>query len=282
MSVYHHDESFDLKTEAVGIPLLFALLLWLVFWFEVRFGFDFNTWGIYPRSLFGLRGIVFSPFIHGDMSHLWNNTPPVLILTASLFYFYQKIAWKVLLWGALFTGIGTWVLGRSSYHIGASGIIYMLFGFLFFKGILAKHFRLIAVSFFVVFLYGSMVWYAAPTDPKISWEGHLSGLVVGTVFALIFRRNIAKPPAFDWQHSEYDEEEDEFMQQFDENGNFSPKPPPDSDFSEIDVEFEEYPGREESPDEIHSCTHLTSSPRITYIYKESKPDSPGEEETSGS
>ena len=276
MSAYHHDESFDLKTEAIGVPLLFALSMWFVFWFEIRFGFDFNNWGIYPRTFIGLRGIFFSPFIHGDMSHLWNNTPPVLILTASLFYFYRRIAWKVLLWGALFTGIGTWILGRSSYHIGASGIIYMLFGFLFFKGILARHFRLIAVSFFVVFLYGSMVWYAAPTDPKISWEGHLSGLLIGTFLALIFRRNIAKPPAFDWQQSEYDEEEDEFMQQFDEHGNFSPKQPLDPDFSEIDVEFEEYTLTEENTSRLEEHHDSHSPLRIHYEYKDSKLDIPKE------
>jgi len=175
------DNQFTFTTGVIGYPILFIMLMWLVFWFEIRFGFDFNSFGVYPRSAIGLRGILASPFIHGDLTHLWHNTLPILILSMALFFFYPRNAWSVLLLGALLTGICTWLFGRPANHIGASGVVYMLFGFLFFKGVVAKHLRLIALSFVVVFIYGSMVWYTLPIDPKISWEGHLSGLVVGAV-----------------------------------------------------------------------------------------------------
>jgi len=93
----------------------------------------------------------------------------------------------------------TWVIGRESYHIGASGVIYLLFGFLSLKGLVSRHFRLLALSFFVVFMYGSMVWYIAPIEQKISWEGHLSGLLVGIAFAFIFRKKIAEKPKYVWE-----------------------------------------------------------------------------------
>ncbi|MBQ4821468.1 rhomboid family intramembrane serine protease [Aquimarina sp. MMG016] len=224
---------FSFNTGVVAYPLLFVLAIWIVFWFEIRFGFDFNHFGVSPRSIVGLRGILFSPFIHSDMSHLWHNTLPLLILSASLFFFYQNNAWKVLLIGVFMTGFLTWLIGRPANHIGASGVIYMLFGFLFFKGILAKHFRLIAVSFIVVFIYGSMIWYIAPIDPKISWEGHLSGLITGTLLALLIRRGVAKPKRYIWESPDYNEEEDEFLKHFDENGNFIERIP------EEDVEIEE-------------------------------------------
>lgn len=216
---------FKFNTGVVGYPIVFVLAIWIVFWFEIRFGFDFNHFGVFPRTFNGLRGIVFSPFIHSDMTHLWRNTIPLLVLSMALFYFYQKNAWRILIFGVLLTGFLTWLFGRPANHIGASGVIYLLFGFLFFKGIVAKHFRLIALSFVVVFVYGSMVWYILPVDPKISWEGHLSGLLSGTILAFVIRKGVIAPKVYSWQSPEYDPEEDEFLKHFDENGNFIEKLP---------------------------------------------------------
>lgn len=229
---------FRFSTGVIGYPLLFVLAIWIVFWFEIRFGFDFNHFGIYPRTLIGLRGVVFSPFIHGDLSHLWHNTLPLLILSMSLFFFYPKNSWKVLFLGALFTGVMTWFLGRPANHIGASGVIYMLFGFLFFKGIIAKHFRLIALSFVVVFIYGSMIWYTLPVDPKISWEGHLSGLIVGVLLAFSIKKGIAKPKTYYWESSDYNPDDDEFLKHFDENGNFIEKRPEDDVEEDVKIVYE--------------------------------------------
>ncbi|WP_109299499.1 rhomboid family intramembrane serine protease [Aquimarina sp. AU474] len=211
---------FKFSTGVVGYPLLFILLIWIVFWFEVRFGFDFNNYGVYPRTIIGLRGVLFSPFIHADITHLWHNTLPLLILSIALFYFYRQNAWKILLVGVLLTGLSTWFFGRPANHIGASGVVYLLFGFLFFKGIIARHFRLTALSFVVVFIYGSMVLYVLPIDPKISWEGHLSGLVVGALLALIIKKGVVKPKKYRWESPDYNPEDDEFLKHFDENGNF--------------------------------------------------------------
>lgn len=218
---------FQFYTGMIGYPLLFVLVIWLVFWFEIRFGFDFNHWGIYPRSFEGLRGVLFGPFIHADMKHLANNSLPLLILTTALLFFYRQNALKILVYGLLLTGVLTWLMGRPANHIGASGVIYMLFGFLFFKGILAKHLRLIALSFSVVFIYGSMLWYVFPIDRYVSWEGHLSGLITGAFLALIIRKNIAKPKKYIWETPEYNPEEDEFLKHFDENGNFIENLPED-------------------------------------------------------
>jgi len=89
------------------------------------------------------------------------------------------MAVKVLLFGILFSGLITWVIGRPSYHIGASGIIYLLASFIFFKGIFTKHYRLVALSLVVVFIYGSLLWYIFPMENGISWEGHLGGFLSG-------------------------------------------------------------------------------------------------------
>lgn len=217
-------EPFVFTTGVLAYPLMFVLLIWLVFWFEIRFGYDLNQLGVYPRTAKGLRGIFFSPFIHGDLKHLFNNTIPLFVLSFSLFYFYRKISWKILFFGLLLTGFFTWLIGRPSYHIGASGIVYLLASFLFFKGVFSKYYRLVALSLIVVFLYGGMLWYVTPVKPGISWEGHLSGLVTGFIFSLIYRSNIARAPKYEWEKDTYREEDDDFMRHFDENGNFIENP----------------------------------------------------------
>ena len=218
---------FVFTTGTIGYPLLFVLLIWIVFWVEVRFGISFNSYGVRPGEIIGLRGILFSPFIHSDIEHLFNNTIPLFILSLALFYFYRPISWKVLLIGLVASGLLTWLIGRPSNHIGASGIIYLLASFLFFKGIFSKYYRLVALSLIVVFIYGGLVWYVMPIDPSISWEGHLSGLVSGFVLSLIFRNNIAEAPKYHWEQPDYSEEDDPFMRHFDENGNFIEKLPED-------------------------------------------------------
>jgi membrane associated rhomboid family serine protease len=169
----------------------------------------------FQEVLEGIRGVFLSPFIHSDVSHLFNNSVPLFALMASLFYFYKELAFKILLIGTILTGLLCWSFARDSYHIGASGVIYLLFSFIFFSGIIRKHFRLIAMSLVVIFLYGSMMWFILPTEDRISWEGHLSGFLIGLLFSILFRKKgIVK--------EQYQFSETEFDLLFDENGNSTP------------------------------------------------------------
>jgi len=216
------DKHFKFTNSVVGLPLFFVLFLWFVYWLEIRYGFDFDTNGILPRTASGLQGIIFSPFIHSDINHLYNNSIPLLALLAALQFFYAKQSFYVITLGVLFSGLITWVIGRESYHIGASGLIYVLVSFIFFKGLLTKYYRLIALSLTVIVLYGGMLWYVFPeVDNTISWEGHLAGLVTGFLLSLIYKApEYKKVIKYDWEQPDFDPLEDKFMQRFDENGNF--------------------------------------------------------------
>ncbi|MCF1420105.1 rhomboid family intramembrane serine protease [Mangrovimonas futianensis] len=226
------EDSFQFSNGVVVYPLLFVLSIWVVFWAEVRFGFNFTRLGIYPLAVKGIPGIALSPLIHSGLTHLLHNSLPLLILSAALFYFYRPIAWKVIIFGILLSGLMTWLIGRPSYHIGASGLIYVLVSFTFFKGIFAKHYRLIALSLMVVFLYGGMIWYTFPIKDEISWEGHLSGFLVGLFFALAFRKQIAKPKKYEWEKDDFNEDDDPFLKHFDADGNFIEQLPEEVDLEE--------------------------------------------------
>lgn len=214
------EQQFKYSNSVVVYPLIILFSIWLTFWYQVRIDGSIKNFGIRPQKLEGLLGIITSPFLHGDINHIYNNSVPLFVLSLSLFYFYNKIAWKVIGFGILFSGVLTWIIASSGNHIGASGLVYVLVSFIFFKGIFAKHYRLIALSLLVIFLYGSMIWYVFPIKSGMSWEGHLSGLITGLIFALIFRKQIAKPKRYKWEEPHYNEEDDPFMKHFDENGNF--------------------------------------------------------------
>ena len=191
--------------------LVMCALIWLIFLidFSQVLRFNFSLLGIYPRQWIGLSGVVFSPFVHGSFSHLISNTVPLLILITLLFYFYNQIAFKSLVYLWLLSGFFTWIIGRNSYHVGASGLIFALVFFLFFSGLFRKYIPLVAVSMVVAFAYGSTVWSIFPIteyiDVSLSWEGHLSGAIAGFIVALIFRNQGPQKPETFWNEEDNDE-----------------------------------------------------------------------------
>jgi len=183
-------------------PILFLIIMWVVKLIEYNFGLSFAHYGVFPQSFSGLKGILFSPFIHKDFSHLINNSYPVLILGGMLFSFYKKIAPQLFVWLFFIAGFWLWVIGRPSFHIGASGIIYALASFLFVSGIIRKNPRLSAISMLIIFLYGSLIWGLLPTKEPISWEGHLAGFLAGVVVAVFYRKEGPKRKKYQWEIDE--------------------------------------------------------------------------------
>jgi membrane associated rhomboid family serine protease len=217
------NNNFNYYTGVIGYPVLFVLLIWVVYWVEFKFNINLKIYGIQPDKLEGLIGVFFSPFLHSSLKHLFNNTIPLFLLSSAIFYFYKKISWRIILFGIILSGILTWIIGRDSVHIGASGLIYVLISFIFFKGIISKNFNLMALSLIVVFIYGSTIWYIFPIKVNMSWEGHLSGFLVGILLAFLFKKNIPPNKNYNWQNENYDTTDDPFLQQFDKDGNFIEK-----------------------------------------------------------
>ena len=218
-------------------PILFLIIMWMVKLIEYSFLpienlKDFTRYGVYPQNLSGLKGILFSPFIHGEFKHLINNSYPILILGGMLFFFYKKIAKQLFLWLFFIAGFWLWIIGGIGNkglnpHIGASGVIYALAAFLFISGIIRKNPRLYAVSMIIIFLYGSMIWGVIPPEvlggrpTNISWQGHLAGFMAGIIVAIFYRKEGPKRKKYQW---EIDEElEEKFLKENEFNINYSLK-----------------------------------------------------------
>ncbi|MGB3075504.1 MAG: rhomboid family intramembrane serine protease [Chitinophagales bacterium] len=231
-------------TVSMLIPLYFVSVLWLVYFTEYATGLDFSWLGILPRTFGGLGGIIFTPFLHGSFGHLLSNTVPLLVLGFGLIYFYRSIAYKVFLWIWFIDGFGVWILGRESYHIGASGLVYGMAAFLIFSGILRSNRRLLALSMAVVFVYGSLIWGMLPYIPDVSWEAHLFGFLAGVYFSVHYLRDgPANDPLPEWMSETDDEKE----------------------------RLQEYSGNELRPEEKISTDEESAKPsdeiKIRYIYR---------------
>lgn len=180
-------------------PFVLVMLMWAVFWLDYRFMLDLYRFGILPRHIEGLVGIGASPLLHGSLLHITNNTLPLLALGAGLFFFYPRIAVVVIAVSWFGSGLVVWVIGRESYHIGASGLIYALAGFIFLSGLLRKQTNLLALSLLVVFLYGGLVWGVFPIKENVSWEAHLAGASSGFALAIHFRNFGPRRKLYSWE-----------------------------------------------------------------------------------
>ena len=200
-------DGIPVKPDIIGIfvsPFIFVVILWLIKYVEWKYNWNFTEYGLYPKSISGLRGIFFSPLIHSDFYHLLSNSIPLLILGSMMLHFYKSITYKVFFMVYLFSGTGAWFFARPSYHIGASGLVYGLVCFLFVSGVIRRNIQLLALSMLVTFLYGGLVWGILPLPTGMSWESHLMGSIVGIVCAWLYREQGPRNTEYKWEDEDTD------------------------------------------------------------------------------
>ena len=183
------------------MPLVFVAILWAIKGLEWITKFELTVLGVYPRELFGMIGIISSPLVHGDIGHLTSNSLPIFFLGSLILYFYPSSARKVIFAIYLFTGFSVWLLARPVYHIGASGLVYGFAFFLFFSGVFRNDVKSLAISFFIIFMYGGIIWGLLPNLYGISWESHLFGAIIGSLLAYHYRFTDL-PPKASWDFPE--------------------------------------------------------------------------------
>jgi len=191
---------------AVKLTLGFVGLLWLIHAFQAVTGLSLVGLGLRPRDWAGLSGLLFTPLLHGNLEHLISNSMPVFIGGVALLFLYPNSALRVLPLLYFGTSALAWTFARPSIHIGASGLVYGMLTYVFVAGVLRRDVRSVGVSLMVWFLYGSMVWGVFPLAPRMSWELHASGLVLGLVLAWVYR-DWDQPPlkTYEWEHEDEDD-----------------------------------------------------------------------------
>ncbi len=162
---------------------------WLAFAGTVLSGGALLSYGIVPRTVWGLRGIVFAPFLHANLNHLVSNTIPFVLLGWLVMLRDARHFGRVTIAAMLGSGLLSWTLGApGSVHIGASGVVFGYLGFLMVSGWYARTFASIVLSVGVTLAWGSLVFGVLPTVPGVSWQGHLGGFIGGVLAARAFRK----------------------------------------------------------------------------------------------
>lgn len=219
-----------ISKSALLYPLLIVSAMWLGFLLQ-HLGFFESCFGaIIPLLPEGLLGIITSPLLHGNLDHIVSNSIPIAFLMFLLYQFYPNIANRVFVMGWLGAGFLVWILppidiltGNYMYTctIGASGVVYVLAFFLFFSGVFRWNMKLLTISLLVVLYYGSLIWGMFPEElfynmaepSKISWQAHLSGAIVGSVLAFIYKKSGEKKKKFIWEFPNYYSEKDDKLWQ---------------------------------------------------------------------
>ncbi|MDB9314469.1 rhomboid family intramembrane serine protease [Spirulina sp. CS-785/01] len=167
----------------------FVAIFWIVEILDATiFDHQLDYYGIIPHKLIGLRGIIFAPFLHGGWQHLIANTIPFIVLGWLVMLQEVKDFFIVTTFVIIISGVGTWLFGadpsgQMAVHIGASSLIYGYLGFLLFRGYFERNFASILLSILVFIFYGSVIWGVLPSQPGVSWQGHLFGLIGGAIAA---------------------------------------------------------------------------------------------------
>ncbi|HEY1436816.1 MAG TPA: rhomboid family intramembrane serine protease [Casimicrobiaceae bacterium] len=185
---------------AVRIALGFVALIWVIELLNWSLDLEVEDFGVRPRQLAGLPGILFAPLVHGGFAHLIANSPPLLVLGTAMLYLYPSAARTVLPAVYLGPGVAVWIFARGGVHVGASGLVYGLVSYIFVAGLIRRDRRAIAASLLVCFMYGALVWGVLPIERGVSWETHLAAALIGMVLAIALRRlDIPPRTRYTWE-----------------------------------------------------------------------------------
>lgn len=194
---------------AFKIALGFVVLVWFIQLLNWGLDLELERFGVRPRHLSGLPGVLLAPLLHGGFAHLSANSLPLLVLGTGMLHLYPNSAFKVIPAIYLGPGIAVWLFARASIHIGASGLVYGLVSYIFMAGVIRRDTRAIAASLLVYFLYGTLAWGVLPIEPGVSWETHLTAALIGLVLAIALRHlDIPPRKRYSWEgeKAEYDDE----------------------------------------------------------------------------
>jgi membrane associated rhomboid family serine protease len=169
-----------------------ALLLVVIHVVNLILAMQLNRFGIIPREFSGLWGVLLHPFLHGNWSHLLNNIVSFSLFSSLVWQFKPNRMATLLILATILPGILVWIFGRSSIHIGLSGVVYFLWAYVVIYGLMLRSIKSVLIAVVVIFLYGSMAWGVLPIRQGMSFETHLFGMIMGAMMGYVFAKRDKK------------------------------------------------------------------------------------------
>ena len=181
-------KNINYMKDSIRIILILIITIWVVEIINIVTHRFFLQYGILPRSIDGIFGIILHPFIHGSIQHIMSNSIPLFVLGFIVAIEGKFEFFKITLFIIIVGGFLLWLFGRNSYHIGASLLIFGYFGFVIVNAFHKKTASSIFAALITIFLYGGLIYGLIPVNSHISWEGHLFGLIAGIMAVKVFRK----------------------------------------------------------------------------------------------
>lgn len=164
-------------------------VIWAVQLINMISSYALNPWfGLIPRALGGLDGVVLMPLLHGSLGHAASNSVPLVVLGVLMGATSGRNVAMASAMIVVLSGLAVWLMGRTALHVGASGLVFGWFGYLIARGVVERRLVSVLVALGVGLVYGSMIWGVLPNQPGVSWEAHLFGALAGAVTAVVLRR----------------------------------------------------------------------------------------------
>ena len=173
-----------LKSRAAALVATMSLVWVISIYGFTNLGFVYQL-ALVPRRIDGLMGVITMPFVHESLSHLVVNTVPLSIMAGLLLLRGVRYYCIVSIAIILASGSAVWLVGRTALHVGASGLVFGYFGFLLVRGVYDRQASSVVIALLIVFLYGGLLWGVVPSATGVSWESHVSGLLVGGLIARV-------------------------------------------------------------------------------------------------
>ncbi len=168
------------RSQITDVALLLGSM-WLVFVLQTVLPYNLSSYGITPRTLTGFLHIPLAPWVHHSLTHIMFNSIPLLILGFIVHLSGRTQFWEVTTLIVLISGFGTWLIGNSGLHGGASGLIMGYWSYILVNAIFVRSFKNMFLAVVTLFFYGGMFLILLDVRPQISWAGHASGFAAGAL-----------------------------------------------------------------------------------------------------
>lgn len=171
------------KRSGLTMGVITAVLL-LIEAVDLAMNDDLNRFGIVPRQVSGLDGIVWAPLLHADFAHLIGNLIPGVVLGFLLLMARRFLAVTAIVW--IVSGFGVWLTAPTgSVTVGASGVVFGWLAYLLVRGLFNRDVWQVLGGVVLLAVYGGILWGMLPQGGNVSWQGHLFGAAGGLLAAWV-------------------------------------------------------------------------------------------------
>lgn len=152
-------------------------------------GSALNGWGVVPRQLSSLPGILAAPWLHAGWVHLLNNLSGLVVLGCLVSLGTVKRFLAASCFIIVTSGVLVWLLARPGMHLGASGWVFGLWGLLLGQAWFTRSVGNLVVALIVMFFYGGLAFGLLPRT-AISFEYHVFGALCVVLYAAMSRPEV--------------------------------------------------------------------------------------------